>query len=472
LGLTYDAERARVIAEQAIRSAAAVKDNPADLIKVALEELIRARCELPAYSTLDRLAGRIRAEVNGDIFERVHGRMGPIDRVRLLSLLERDPIAKRSGFDRLKQTAPAATLSKFREHLELLTWLDAVGATDAWLAGLPAAKVSHFGGEAQVLDASELRDVGEVKRIRLVACLLHQARVRARDALAEMFCKRMATIHKKGRELLAEIQERHRERSERMMAVFGDVLAAAREAQTQEGGDDWRLRFGVEAATVLKDAGGLEELATQHEEIGAHHGNNYLPLLDRFYRGHRPLLFRLASALVLESTSADRTLLEALDFALANVTRTAELVPDHVDGVAVDTSLVLLGEHDEALGQPWHLPNRETRTTRQLVELIYQQAGYPPKLRVAPKLLLRLIGLFNPTVRELVEMAYEFEEPFIVDSTKFETKLGMSATPIQHAIAQTVEWYQRRTTLVRLAVTGACCAAESWLAHARRWSCG
>ena len=41
-------------------------------------------------------------------------------------------------------------------------------------------------------------------------------------------------------------------------------------------------------------------------------------------------------------------------------------------------------------------------------------------------------------------MAYEFEEPFIVDSTKFQTKLGMSATPIQHAIAQTVEWYQRR----------------------------
>ena len=74
-------------------------------------------------------------------------------------------------------------------------------------------------------------------------------------------------------------------------------------------------------------------------------------------------------------------------------------------------------------------------TTRQLVELIYQQADYPPKLRVAPKLLLRLIGLFDPTVRELVEMAYEFEEPFIVDSTKFETKLGMTATPIQHAIA-------------------------------------
>jgi hypothetical protein len=339
LGVDANAERARTIAEQAISSAAAVMDNPADLINVALEELIRAHCELPAYSTLDRLAGRIRAEVNGEIFERVHARMSKASRVHVLALLERDLVSRRSGIDRLKQTAPAATLSKFREHLELLTWLDAVGPTDTWLAGVPAAKVSHFAGEARVLDANELRDVGEVKRIVLVACLLHQARVRARDDLAEMFCKRMATIHKKGRELLAEIQERQRERSERMMAVFGDVLATAREAQIQEGGDDWRLRFGVEAATVLEEAGGLDDLSIEREEISAHHGNNYLPLLDRFYRGHRSLLFRLASALVLESTSADRTLLEALDCVLANVvTRTGEFIPDQVESIAVDTS--------------------------------------------------------------------------------------------------------------------------------------
>jgi TnpA family transposase len=175
----------------------------------------------------------------------------------------------------------------------------------------------------------------------LIACLVHQAQVRARDDLAEMFCKRMATIHRRGRELLAEIQERQRERSERMMAVFGDVLAVAREAQAQEDGHDWRLRFGVEAASVLENAGGLEELGTEHEQLSAHHGNNYLSLLDRFYRGHRSLLFKLASVLVLESTSADRILLDALEFALTNEARTAELVPDHVDGIAVDTSFAL-----------------------------------------------------------------------------------------------------------------------------------
>lgn len=61
---------------------------------------------------------------------------------------------------------------------------------------------------------------------------------------------------------------------------------------------------------MLGDAGGLKVLATEHEELSAHHGNNYLPLL-----------FRLASTLAMESTSADRMLLDALDYVLAEVNR-------------------------------------------------------------------------------------------------------------------------------------------------------
>lgn len=78
---------------------------------MALEELIQAPCEFPAYSTLDRPAGRILVEVNGEIFERVHARMRKASRVHGLVLLERDLVSRRSGIARLKQTAPA-TLSK------------------------------------------------------------------------------------------------------------------------------------------------------------------------------------------------------------------------------------------------------------------------------------------------------------------------------------------------------------------------
>ena len=79
----------------------------------------------------------------------------------------------------------------------------------------------------------------------------------------------------------------------------------------------------------------------------------------------------------------------------------------------------------------WHLPNDpDTRTTRQLVDIVYRQAGQSrTRLRADAPLLLRGVGLFNPTVRELVEMQYQFEEPFIVDSSKIAAKLGVTRPP-------------------------------------------
>ena len=51
------------------------------------------------------------------------------------------------------------------------------------------------------------------------------------------------------------------------------------------------------------------------------------------------------------------------------------------------------------------------------------------------------VGIFNPTVRELVEMAYEFEEPFVVDSSRI-AALGVRATPIPEALERTLAAYR------------------------------
>ena len=110
----------------------------------------------------------------------------------------------------------------------------------------------------------------------------------------------------------------------------------------------------------------------------------------------------------------------------------------------IGEALAVLGEHPDAPGQVWHVPNDpDTRSTRQLVDLVYQYAGQPrTKLRAMPPLMLRALGLFNPTVRELTEMQYQFEEPFIVDSTKIANKLDAHATPIDQALADTLATYR------------------------------
>ena len=107
-------------------------------------------------------------------------------------------------------------------------------------------------------------------------------------------------------------------------------------------------------------------------------------------------------------------------------------------------ALVLLGEREGALGQAWHVPSdRPQITQRQFGELIFQEVGLPPKISGVGKLMLSIAGIFIPGAREAVEMLYEFEKPFVVDSSKFERAFGVVATPIEEAIKATVAWYRQ-----------------------------
>jgi hypothetical protein len=228
MGVKYDSGKARAIAEEAIRRAVTTKDNPADLINVALKELVRARRELPGFSTLDRMVAAIRTETNTALYAMVAARIDLAAKARLTRLLWLDPTSGRSEFDRLKTPAKAATLGKFKLRLAHLQALDELGATEQWLDGIPATKIAHFAGEARVTDVGDMRDNGDAKRLTLLASLIHECRTSARDEVATMFCKRMAVIHKKGKERLQELHEQHRAESERLLDVFGDVLAGAR----------------------------------------------------------------------------------------------------------------------------------------------------------------------------------------------------------------------------------------------------
>jgi hypothetical protein len=76
---------------------------------------------------------------------------------------------------------------------------------------------SDFAGEAAAADAGVMRDVAPLKRTVLLACIVHDARRQARDDLAEMFCKRVASITKRARTELDEIRARQEEISERLI---------------------------------------------------------------------------------------------------------------------------------------------------------------------------------------------------------------------------------------------------------------
>jgi nucleoside-diphosphate-sugar epimerase len=115
---------------------------------------------------------------------------------------------------------------------------------------------------------------------------------------------------------------------------------------------------------------------------------------------------------------------------------TYSYVPDVAAGLAT------LGTDERAIGQVWHLPGPETVTTRALLKLVAGAVGHPVGVRTVPKLVVRALGLVNPMMRELAEMAYEFDEPFVLDTTKYQSTFGAAGTPLLTAISATVAWYQ------------------------------
>jgi nucleoside-diphosphate-sugar epimerase len=112
-------------------------------------------------------------------------------------------------------------------------------------------------------------------------------------------------------------------------------------------------------------------------------------------------------------------------------------------------ALAVLGERDEALGRAWHVPNAATLTQRELLTLLFAELGAPPKLTTVGASMLRLVGLFSPGAREMVEMMYQFEQPFVVDCSAYVSAFGDHSTPHAEALRATIAWYRARAAAPR-----------------------
>jgi len=88
------------------------------------------------------------------------------------------------------------------------------------------------------------------------------------------------------------------------------------------------------------------------------------------------------------------------------------------------------------------LPGPQTVTTRAVLDLVAHAVGHPVGIRHVPKLMVSVLGLVSPMMRGLAEMSYEFEQPFVLDTSKYETTFTTATTPLATAISDTIAWYQ------------------------------
>ena len=113
-----------------------------------------------------------------------------------------------------------------------------------------------------------------------------------------------------------------------------------------------------------------------------------------------------------------------------DVPHAATYVPD------VGRTLAVLATDERAWGRPWHVPTAPAVTQRQLATRFCEIAG-APSARVAPipRAVLSAVGLVSPQVRELRETRYQFDRPFLLDSSACTATFGITPTTLDDGLA-------------------------------------
>ncbi|MFF2077930.1 NAD-dependent epimerase/dehydratase family protein [Kitasatospora sp. NPDC058162] len=112
----------------------------------------------------------------------------------------------------------------------------------------------------------------------------------------------------------------------------------------------------------------------------------------------------------------------------------------------VARAMAELATDEAAWGRPWHVPTAPALPVRTMVERLTAEAGTDPvPVRRLSPVLLGAAGLFSPLLRELREVRYQFDRPFVVDSTAYESAFTVRATPLEEQLAATVAWWRERS---------------------------
>jgi nucleoside-diphosphate-sugar epimerase len=121
----------------------------------------------------------------------------------------------------------------------------------------------------------------------------------------------------------------------------------------------------------------------------------------------------------------------------ADMPHTYHYIPDVAHGLA---TLGLAEESKVAQAPLWMLPCQPAVSTRAMVQRFAAELGHDIPLNQMPRWLLNALGLAVPMVREIKEMAYQWDEPFIVDDSRFRAAFGVQPTAQQEAVRATLAW--------------------------------
>lgn len=105
---------------------------------------------------------------------------------------------------------------------------------------------------------------------------------------------------------------------------------------------------------------------------------------------------------------------------------------------------VALADTPSTWGQVWHLPALPPVTLREVCDMATPDGSTRTRIRQTPSWLLRAVGLFQPAAGEVVEMRYMFDQPFVIDHSRFDNAINMGRQTWDRALTSTLAWWSKR----------------------------
>ena len=313
-------------------TAAQTKHIVPDIVNVVLEELVHHRYELPAFSTLERLAIAAREQVHDTHYRQITNALTPAMRALIDDLLLTPPGSHHSGWHALKREPKRPTNKEVRHYLQHIQRLRTL-AEQLPPIDVSVPKLKQFRAMARALDASELAELVPVKRYALAAIFIRSQYRKTLDDAADLFIRLIQNLENTAQQRLIAYQLEHSKRADALIGQLREIL----QAYQVEGTDTQRVD-AIEGVLVAD----IGLLMAECDEHMAYAGRNYLPFLLAPYGTLRPLLFNCLEIMGLRAASQDPSMERMISAVLALRSQRREAVDAAGLGLDVTTDLTWL----------------------------------------------------------------------------------------------------------------------------------
>ena len=104
-------------------------------------------------------------------------------------------------------------------------------------------------------------------------------------------------------------------------------------------------------------------------------------------------------------------------------------------------AMIELALRENAYNQNWNIPGVSPITGNEMKDLLQTEWNYSKNFRTVSKTMIKFMALFNPFMKELIEMMYLYEQPVLLSGKKYEEQIGpLARTSYKQGIKITLDY--------------------------------